>query len=132
MAAFFAKGIEMNKTAVRKQVRAIYYRLIDRRQWHCVEMHIAELLTEVPAGKLRDAIEAFAKSFDARGVTANTIIAYNHVVSLLPAKTYGELTAGTLFSVPGYFEVLRKTKAGIEAGFAHVPYAHLPSNQVVL
>ena len=122
----------MNKTAVRKQVRAIYYRLIDRRQWHCVPMHVAELRAELPPGQLLNAVEAFAAKFDPRRVTADTITAYNRVVSLLPTKTYGEVTAGSLFSVPGYFEVLRKTKDGVEVGFNQVLYSHLPSNQSII
>jgi hypothetical protein len=125
------KEIEMNKTAIRKLVRAIYYRLIDRSQWPCVAAHVRDLKAELPDGELLRAVVKFERLFRA-GVSADTIIAYNRVVSLLPPKTYGELTAGNHFSIPGYFEVIRKTKQGIEVGLHHVLYSHLPPNQQVL
>jgi hypothetical protein len=122
----------MNKTLIRKHVRAIYYRMLSADQVPCILAHLDELRAEVASGTLRDAIESFAKLVGPNGLKQGAYAAYVRIVELLPPRTYGELTAGTLFSIPGYLAILRKTKAGIEVGPDRTFYDHLPTTQVVI
>jgi hypothetical protein len=94
-------------------------------------MHLAELRVEMPTGTMLDALERFAAAFK-HGSTVEIDCAYAALVRALPPKTYGEVTAGTLFSIPGYFAVIRKTKQGIEVGLGRTLYDHLPANQVII
>jgi len=125
----------MNKTAVRKLVRAIYYRLADRKQWSCIPQHVrdlkGDLKDELPEGDLLRAVEAFDRALRS-GMTAELIAMYSRVVALLPPITYGELTAGSWFVIPGVLEMMRKTKSGVEVGWTEELFLHLPADYPIM
>ena len=136
--------MNLNITSIRKHLSAIRYR-IDAGQFVQVLAHLDEIEHDLlfAACSNRRAISSletilgllyhFKDSFKVAPAGRKTCEAYLDLTDAVKdafPMTYGCLTAGSVFSVPGYLAVLRKTKRGVETAEGAL-YDHLPSNQVV-
>lgn len=126
----------MNKVAIRKEIGAVLYRLrtltpeAQNVTMGIINNHVDNLYSELPV-EYRPLLDSLARSvaaFDFEAVAA----AIENLRGELPPQTYGEITAGTRFTVEENYAGIICTKRKLHIDhplFGQMP--HLPADTVV-